>query len=49
MSEYSEKTIEKVKEMLSNGLNSVEIAKELSLHEVTVRRIKLELKKRFNN
>ena len=43
---YSEKTINKVKELLSNGFNSVEIAEKLGLHEVTVRRIKLQLKER---
>jgi len=49
MNKYSEETKNQVKELLSNGLNSVEIAKELGLHEVTVRRIKLQLKATYGN
>lgn len=44
---YKEETIEEVSKHLANGLNSVEISKELNLHEVTIRNIKLMLKKRF--
>lgn len=49
MTEYkfAEETKAKVKELLSNGFNCVEIAKKLSLHPVTVRRIKLQLKDDF--
>ena len=46
MSKYKEETINKVSELLSQGFNSVEIAYKLELHEVTVRRIKQQLKKR---
>ena len=44
---YSEETIEKVKVLLSNGLNSVEISKEINLHQVTIRNIKSILKERY--
>ena len=47
MSKYSEETISKVKELLSFGFNSVEIAEKTGLHQVTVRNIKLELKETF--
>jgi len=43
----SKETTQKVKELLSNGFNSVEIAKKLKLHEVTIRKIKLQLKKDY--
>ena len=48
MAKYSEETTNKVKELLSYGFNSVEIAEKLSLHEVTVRRIKLQLKSAYH-
>ena len=46
---YSEETINKVKELLSFGFNSVEIGKKLNIHEVTVRNIKLQLKVTYSN
>lgn len=46
---YSEETINRVKELLSFGFNSVEISKKLNIHEVTVRNIKLQLKVTYSN
>lgn len=43
---YKEETINKVSDLLSKGFNSVEIAEKLQLHQVTIRRIKLQLKER---
>ena len=39
---------EKVRDLLSKGFNSVEISKKLDKHEVTIRNIKRELKKKWH-
>ena len=49
MSKYSKELIEKVRDLLSKGFNSVEIGKQLGKHEVTIRNIKSQLKKEFKN
>lgn len=45
---YSNELIEKVRDLLSKGFNSVEIANKLNKHEVTIRNIKSQLKKDFS-
>jgi len=42
---YKKETIEKVSQLLSSGFNSTEISEKLKLHKVTIRQIKLQLKK----
>lgn len=49
MNKYKEETILKVSDLLSKGFNSVEIGNKLNLHQVTVRNIKIQLKKRNTN
>jgi len=44
MRNYSKKLIGEVSLLLSKGFNSVEIAKKLNKHEVTIRNIKVQLK-----
>jgi DNA-binding NarL/FixJ family response regulator len=46
MRSYSKKLIEDVSNLLSKGFNSVEIAEKLDKHEVTIRNIKSQLKKK---
>ena len=48
MAKYGIELKEKVRDLLSKGFNSVEIAEKLSKHEVTIRNIKVELKKEFS-
>ena len=47
MAKYSDKLKEDVRDWLSKGLNSVEIAEKLDKHEVTIRNIKKDIKKEF--
>lgn len=49
MAKYSEELINKVSNLLSKGFNSVEIAEKLNKHQVTIRNIKVQLKKLNNS
>jgi len=46
---FSKELIENVRDLLSKGFNSVEISEKLNKHEVTIRKIKSQLKKEFSN
>ena len=46
---YSNELIDKVRDLLSKGFNSVEIGEKLNKHQVTIRNIKVQLKREFNN
>ncbi len=48
MAKYSNQLKENVRDLLSKGFNSVEIAEKLSKHQVTIRNIKRDIKKEFN-
>lgn len=47
MAKYTNQLKEDVRDLLSKGFNSVEIAEKLSKHEVTIRNIKRDIKKEF--
>jgi len=46
---YKKETIEKISDLLAKGFNSTEISEKLNLHPVTIRQIKLQLKKGILN